>query len=193
MDQELIVCFQIFVSITSDVLQNHAGPLLVSSPLTEAGDTPTTPTISRHVSVILMKWPEGSHHLGRCQITYHSSHLNKGRTSILTWRTLTLPPHPLSSMPQITEPSVPLGTWCDAYAEPHLHRSWLESSQIITSTSGSFSIIHILLKNKILQIPKYSTQSSVPLWQSGTVYLPLAKTGEISIATEAICKQGLWL
>ena len=152
MGQELIVCFQIFVPITSDVLQNHAGPLLVSSPLTVAGDTPTTPTISRHVSVILMTWPEGSHHLGRCQITYRSSHLNKGRTSILTWITLTLPPHPLSSMPQITEPSVPLGTWCDAYAEPHLHWSWLESSQIITSTSGSFSIIHILLKNKILQI-----------------------------------------
>ena len=152
MDQELIVCFQIFVPMTSDVLQNHAGPLLISSPTARMGDIPITPTISRHVSVILMKWPEGSLHLGRCQITYHPSYLNKGRTSITAWRPLTLPPHPLSLMPQITEPWVPLSTWCDVHTEPHLHWSCLESSQIITFTSGSFSIIHILLKNKILQI-----------------------------------------
>ena len=31
MDQELIVCFQNFVPTTSDVLQNYAGPILVSS------------------------------------------------------------------------------------------------------------------------------------------------------------------
>lgn len=77
---------------------------------------------------------------------------NKGKTSILVWRPFTLPPHSLSSMPQITEPRVPRCTWCDAHTEPHLHQSCLESSQIITSTSGIFSIIHILLENKILQI-----------------------------------------
>ena len=43
MDQELIVCFQIFVPITSDVLQNHAGPVLVSLPLAGVGDTPPPP------------------------------------------------------------------------------------------------------------------------------------------------------
>ena len=99
MDQELIVCFQIFVPMTSDVLQNHAGPLLISSPTARMGDIPITPTISRHVSVILMKWPEGSLHLGRCQITYHPSYLNKGRTSITAWRPLTLPPHTIINAP----------------------------------------------------------------------------------------------
>ena len=40
---------------------------------------------------------------------------------------------------------------------------------------------------------KYFTQSSVPLLWSGTVHIPLAKSGEIIRATETICKQGLWL
>ena len=59
--------------------------------------------------------------------------------------------------------------------------------------NGSFSIIHILLKNNILQIEN-SLDSHLFLSDiSSMVYLPFAKTGEISIATETICKQGLWL
>ena len=98
------MCFQIFVPRTSDVLQDHAGPLLISSPRAGTGDIPITPTISRQVSVILMKWPEGSLHLERCQITYHPSYLKKGRTSITARRPLPSATHHLSSMPRILSP-----------------------------------------------------------------------------------------
>ena len=137
--------------MTSDVLQNHAGPLLVSLPLAGVGDTPISP-----------------HNIQACICHPHemARRITSPRKMWLSTILLTLtrgehqslpgdpsPCHPTaSSMPQITEPKVPLGTWCDAHTEPHLYRSCLELSQIITSTSGSFSIIHILLRNKILQI-----------------------------------------
>ena len=59
--------------------------------------------------------------------------------------------------------------------------------------NGSFSIIHILLKNNILQIENSLDSHLLLFDMSGMVYLPFAKTGEISIATETVCKQGLWL
>lgn len=60
-----------------------------------------------------MKWPEGSLHLGRCQITYHPSYLNKGRTSILAWRSLTLPPHTIINAPDYWAQSpTPYLMWC---------------------------------------------------------------------------------
>jgi len=59
--------------------------------------------------------------------------------------------------------------------------------------NGSFSITHILLKHNILQIENILHSHLFLSDMSGTVHLPFAKTGEISRATETICKQGLWL
>ena len=56
---------------------------------------------------------------------------------------------------------------------------------------GSFSIIYILLKNNILQIENISYSHLFLSDMTGTVHLPFAKTGEISIANRTISKQGL--
>lgn len=187
------MCFQIFVPRTSHVLQNHAGPLLTSSPRAGTGDIPITPSISRQVSVILMKWPEGSLHLERCQITYHPSYLKKGRTSITARRPLTLPPHaPVINAPDYWAQSpTRYLMWCTRRATSSLVTLGVVTNNHIHK-SELFHHTHFIEKHNFTD-SKYFTQSSVPFWQSGTVYLPLAKTGEISIATETICKQGLWL
>ena len=138
-----------------------------------------------------MKWPEGSLLLGRCQIIYHPSYLNKGRTSIPAWRPLTLPPHSVINAPDYWAQSP---TW---YLMWCTHRAASLSIMLGVITNNNiykwelFHHTHFIEKHSFTD-SKYFTQSSVPFWQSGTVYLPLAKTGEISIATETLCKQGLW-
>ena len=139
-----------------------------------------------------MKWPEGSLHLGRCQITYHPSYLNKGRTSILAWRSLTLPPHTIINAPDYWAQSpTPYLMWCT-------HRATSLSIMFGVITNNNiykwelFHHTHFIEKQNFTNW-KYFTQFSIPLWQSRTVHLPLAKTDAISIATETICKQGHWL
>ena len=102
MDQELIVCFQTFVPTTSDVFQNYAGSILVPSLLSGTEDIPSTCTISRHVSLILMKGPEL--HLGRCQIIYHLSYLTRGKLQFQSGDPSPCHPTPCHQCPRLLSP-----------------------------------------------------------------------------------------
>ena len=104
MDQELIVCFQIFAPTTSDIFQNYAGSILVTSLLEGTDDIPSTCTISRHVSLILMKGPEGSLHLGRCHITYHLSYLTRGKLQFQSGDPSPCHPTPCHQCPRLLSP-----------------------------------------------------------------------------------------
>lgn len=163
-------------------------------------EVPPTPTASRHVLVLLTWWPKGSLRKGRCQITYSLSYLSKGRTSALAWRPRPLPPTPCHQCPRPQSSEPRPGTRFQAHTETHLHPSRSQSLRITKSTSGKFSNTHILLEKQ-----KCSTNSSAtwedlfPPGHSGEggherkSAVPTGKTGHISVSTETIGKQGLWL
>ena len=154
--------------------------------------TPHAHTISRYSSVILMNKWKGSLLLGRYQIIYHHSYLNKGRTSVLASRPFPLSPTTCYQCQDYWAQSpTRYLMWCTRRATSSLIMLGVITNNNIYKWE-LFHHTHFIEKQNFTN-SKYFTQSSVPLWQSGTVHFPLAKTGEISIATETICKQGLWL
>ena len=99
--------------------------------------TPHAHTISRYSSVILINKWKGSLLLGRYQIIYHHSYLNKGRTSVLASRPFPLSPTTCYQCQDYWAQSpTRYLVWCTW--EPHLHWCCLESSQRMTSTTGVF-------------------------------------------------------